>query len=78
MWLMLSRVWFGEWYGRLLNVERGLRAAHIFDGQRKPRNDRRFCPSRGGVKNKCKADWNYHRGSGTSSKEARRRARRGS
>ena len=28
--------------------------------RRKPRNDRRFCPSRGGVKDKCKADWNYH------------------
>jgi hypothetical protein len=82
MWLMLSRVRRCEWCGRLLDVdpeqEQGLQATRIADGRRKPRNDRRFCPSRDGVKNKCKADWNYHRGSGNSSKEARRRARQGS
>jgi hypothetical protein len=82
MWLMLSRVRRCEWCGRLLDVdpeqEQGAQIARIADGRRKPRNDRRFCPSRGGVKDKCKADWNYHRGTGKSSKEARRRARQGS
>jgi hypothetical protein len=82
MWLMLSRVRRCEWCGRLLNVdpeqEQGMQADLIADGRRKPRNDKRFCPSLGGIKNKCKADWNYHRGTGKSSKEARRRARQGS
>jgi len=82
MWLMLSRVRRCEWCGRLLDMdpeqEQGWQTARIADGRRKPRNDRQFCPSRGGVKDKCKADWNYHRGTGKSSKEARRRARQGS
>jgi hypothetical protein len=82
MWLMLSRVRRCEWCGRLLDVDpeqgQGSQTARIADGRRKPRNDRRFCPSSGGVKNKCKADWNYHRGTGKSSKEARRRAWQGS
>jgi hypothetical protein len=82
MWLMIGRVRRCEWCGRMLDVEpeqeQGLKAARIAYGRRKPRNDRRFCPSLGGVKNKCKADWNYHRGPGESNKEARRRARQGS
>jgi hypothetical protein len=82
MWLMVSRVRRCEWCGRLLDIdseqEQGSQIVRIADGRRKPRSDRRFCPSSGGVKNKCKADWNYHRGTGKSSKETRRRARQGS
>jgi hypothetical protein len=40
-----------------------------------PRANRNFCPSREGIKDKCKADWNYHRGTGKSSREARKRTR---
>jgi hypothetical protein len=42
-----------------------------------PRFDQKFCRSRDGIKNKCRMDWNYHHGSGESSKEARKRARVG-
>jgi len=40
-----------------------------------PRANRDYCPSRDGIKDKSKADWNYHHGSGKSSKGARKHAR---
>ena len=75
MWLMRGHARRCEWCGKLLDIdtERTLQNPGPLDGRRKPRNDRRFCPSRDGVENKCKADWNYHRGPGKSSKENRRR-----
>ena len=78
MWLMLGRVRRCEWCGKVLDIdsEQPPQATGDSDGRRKPRNDRRFCPSRGGVKDKCKADWNYHRGPGKSNKNARRDNRR--
>lgn len=35
-----------------------------------PRKDQRFCNERDGMKNKCRRDWNYHHGTGKSSKIA--------
>lgn len=81
MWLMRGQPRRCEWCGKLLDVDSEQDEELQIGGagmRRKPRNDRRFCPSRGGVKDKCKADWNYHVGGGKSSKEARRRARQGS
>jgi hypothetical protein len=81
MWLMRGQPRRCEWCGKLLDVDSEQDEELQIGGagiRRKPRNDRRFCPSRDGVKDKCKADWNYHRGTGKSSKEARRRARQDS
>lgn len=35
-----------------------------------PRKNQRFCRERDGMKDKCRRDWNYHHGTGKSSKEA--------
>jgi hypothetical protein len=82
MWLMLGQPRRCEWCGALLDVESELpeqlrpgAGGTIISGQRKPRSDRRFCPSRDGIKDKCKADFNYHRGTGRSSKVARKQKR---
>ncbi len=74
LWLMLGQPRRCEWCGKFLEADPELqtREGAAGDGGRKPRSDRRFCPSRGGIKNKCKADWNYHRGPGRSSKGARK------
>jgi hypothetical protein len=76
MWLMLGRVRRCEWCGRLLDVDmeedlKGIAAG----GKRKPRSDGRFCRNNG----RCRSKWNYHRGTGSSSKGARKenRDRRG-
>jgi hypothetical protein len=82
LWLMLGQPRRCEWCGALLDVnpeqvewlERRAVETSISE-QRKSRTDRRFCPSRYGIKDKCKADYNYHRGTGTSSKEARKKKR---
>jgi hypothetical protein len=81
LWLMLGQPRRCEWCGKLLDVdpdqEQGLRVPENANtsGRRKPRRDRRFCPSRDGVKNKCKADWNYHASTRKSSKHARKEYR---
>lgn len=82
MWLMLGQPRRCEWCGALLDVDpeqaeqvKPGAGDTIIGGRRKSRSDRRFCPSRDGIKNKCKADYNYYRGTGKSSKEARKRKR---
>ncbi|HET6662169.1 MAG TPA: hypothetical protein VFH16_19855, partial [Rubrobacter sp.] len=81
-WLMRGQPRRCEWCGALLDMD-SEKAEQMksgagdvsVSGWRKPRADRRFCPSRNGIKDKCKADFNYHRGAGTSSKEARMKKR---
>jgi hypothetical protein len=83
MWLQMLWLMLGarrcQWCGRLVDIAPETRQleARISDPDAppKPRSDRRFCRSRDGVKDKCKADYNYHRGSGTSNKHARKRER---
>jgi hypothetical protein len=82
MWLMLGQPRRCEWCGALLDVDPEQAEQMELDDadarigeRRKPRSDRRFCPSRDGIKDKCKADFNYHRGAGTSSREARKKQR---
>lgn len=74
LWLMLGQSRRCEWCGKLLAVapEQDLNtiAKNVgVGGRRKPRNDRRFCG------NRCKAKWNYHRGTGASSKRTRKKKR---
>jgi hypothetical protein len=73
LWLMLGQPRRCEWCGKLLDVgpeqEQDLQTAGIDGGQRKPRSDRRFC------NDSHKAKWNYHRGTGKSSKAARKKQR---
>lgn len=75
MWLMRGHVRRCQWCGKLLDmgVEEGIEDSTTVGagGKRKPRSDRRFCDNSG----RCKAKWNYHRGTGASSKEARRKNR---
>jgi hypothetical protein len=40
-----------------------------------PRENRRFCPEKDGIKDKCKNNWHYYRSETSSGKEARKRAR---
>lgn len=76
MWLMLSYSLRCEWCGKLLDIDTEQGFESIADasiaGKRKLRSDKRFCDNNG----RCKAKWNYHRGTGASSKEARRERRR--
>ena len=77
LWLMVGQPRRCAWCGRVLDADPELQApqdAGVGVG-RKPRSDRRFCASRDGVKDKCKADWNYWRGDGKSSKYARKQKR---
>lgn len=78
MWLVTGEVRRCEWCHRTIaleEVEQSGAAPGRAGGKRKTRSNRRFCPSRDGVKDKCKADWNYHRGTGKSSKDARKEER---
>lgn len=73
MWLMLGQPRRCEWCGKLLDVDpeqaQGLQTAVDAGGPRKHRSDRRFC------NDSHKAKWNYHRGTGKSSKRARQEQR---
>ena len=80
MWLQMMCLMLGQprrckWCGNLLDVD-SEQSLEIATGsgiseKRKPRSDRRFCDNNG----RCKAEWNYHRGTGTSSKDVRIRRR---
>ncbi len=75
LWLMLGQPRRCEYCGRLLdagtNEDIESNAALIMGGKRKPRSDRRFCDNNG----RCRQKWNYHHGTGKSSKNARKQAR---
>jgi hypothetical protein len=64
-----------QMYWLIAGEGRFKRCKHCEDLIPNPRSNQNFCRSRDGIKNKCKADWNYHHGKGRSSKEARKRAR---
>jgi hypothetical protein len=74
LWLVADEVRRCDWCRRVIALENELETASSGrpSGRRKTRSNRRFCPSRGGIKDKCKADWNYHSGTGKSSKAARK------
>lgn len=75
-WIMLGQSRRCEWCGDVLVVEpeqteqlgTGTRDAAIGRRRKSPRH-KRFCNAT------CRQNWNYYRGTGTSSKEARKRQR---
>lgn len=74
MWLMLAARRC-EWCGRALDIDSEQAVPSLigagFEGKRKPRSDMRFCDNNGD----CRGKWNYHRGTGNSSKAARKKKR---
>jgi hypothetical protein len=83
LWLMLGKARRCDWCERLLDVDpeqdlrtaEGTRSGEGKAGRRKPPSHKRFCNDTGG---RCRSNWNFHYGTGKSSKDARRRARQGS
>ena len=73
-WLMRSQPQRCEWCGALLDMgpeqvqelETATEDTRV-GRRRKPRSDRRFCPD-----TTCRQKWNYHNGTGASSKKAKR------
>jgi hypothetical protein len=78
LWLMLGNTRHCDWCGRVLDVDpqEDLRttgdAGAGKTGSRKPPSHKRFCDDTGGG---CRAKWNYHYGSGSSSKGACKKER---
>jgi hypothetical protein len=76
MWLMLDKPRQCLWCGKIIDVDEFEQEDDIYwqlgDERRRTRSDKKFCDNNG----RCRAKWNYHRGSGKSSKQARKRARR--
>ncbi|MGI8541484.1 MAG: hypothetical protein ACR2N0_17205 [Rubrobacteraceae bacterium] len=74
MWLMLAARRCG-WCGALLDMDSEQAPDSTADAlpgdKRKSRSDKRFCDNNG----HCRGLWNYHRGTGESSKAARKKKR---
>lgn len=76
MWLMLGSVRRCDWCKKIIEPADSGRAqtylpASNLGGRRKPPSHKRFCNNKDG----CRQKWNYHYGSGKSSKAAKKQAR---
>jgi hypothetical protein len=76
LWLMVGKSRRCDWCGKVIALEEHggrstLRTDSVPRGKRKTPSHKRFCDNGG----RCRAKWNYHQGSGKSSKEERKRTR---
>jgi hypothetical protein len=78
-WVMVSTARRCAWCGKIVDLEDNqqeqvvVATQHDHEGKkrRRTRSDKRFCDNNG----RCRASWNYHHGTRTSSKHARKKER---